>query len=186
MSIAVSAIVRPSPGLRLLQAGLGIGVMASAACCPQWPAAALCLVAGAAGLLALLRARRAAKAWAVDISGVGIWRLAVYQHAGAQLADGKPAAGRQAEGQQEDVREAPAQQADAPWRGPLRLLAGSTLWPGLLLLRLGAADGSVATLMVLPDSAAPAARRALALACRALAAHAQQAGGQHEIKQRTL
>lgn len=51
----------------------------------------------------------------------------------------------------------------------LRLLDGTTLWPGLLLLRLGGDDGCVHALVVLPDSVARADRRALALACRAAA-----------------
>ncbi|MFS2003447.1 hypothetical protein ACEN9F_07425 [Duganella sp. CT11-25] len=52
---------------------------------------------------------------------------------------------------------------------PLRLLDGTTLWPGLLLLRLGGADGGGHVLVVLPDSVARPERRALALACRAAA-----------------
>ena len=51
----------------------------------------------------------------------------------------------------------------------LRLLDGSTLWPGLLLLRLGGDDGKARALAVLPDSVARPERRALALACRAAA-----------------
>jgi toxin CptA len=52
---------------------------------------------------------------------------------------------------------------------PLRLLDGTTLWPGLLLLRLGGDDGGGHVLVVLPDSVARPERRALALACRAAA-----------------
>jgi toxin CptA len=51
----------------------------------------------------------------------------------------------------------------------LRLLDGTTLWPGLLLLRLGDDDGRVRVLVVLPDSLVQGERRALALACRAAA-----------------
>jgi toxin CptA len=51
----------------------------------------------------------------------------------------------------------------------LRLLDGSTLWPRLLLLRLGDEAGAVQVLAVLPDSVAPPQWRALALACRAAA-----------------
>lgn len=53
--------------------------------------------------------------------------------------------------------------------GALRLLAGSTLWPRLLLLRLCDAAGKVWLVAVLPDSVAAADWRALALACRAVA-----------------
>jgi toxin CptA len=61
----------------------------------------------------------------------------------------------------------------------LRLLEGSTIWPGLLLLRLGGEDGAVRWLTVLPDSVTRAEWRVLSLACRALAARA-------EIKPQTL
>jgi toxin CptA len=53
------------------------------------------------------------------------------------------------------------------------LLDGSTLWPNLLLLRLGGDDGRAQVLAVLPDSVARPEWRALALACRAAAAHAE-------------
>jgi toxin CptA len=49
------------------------------------------------------------------------------------------------------------------------LLSGSTLWPHLLLLRLGDEAGRVQVLAVLPDSVAAVEWRALALACRAAA-----------------
>jgi toxin CptA len=51
----------------------------------------------------------------------------------------------------------------------LRLLDGSTLWPHLLLLRLGDEAGAAQVLAVLPDSVAPPQWRALAVACRAAA-----------------
>ncbi|MTV37770.1 protein YgfX [Duganella radicis] len=53
--------------------------------------------------------------------------------------------------------------------GALRLLEGSTLWPRLLLLRLGDQAGGAQVLAVLPDSVARHHWRALALACRAAA-----------------
>ncbi|GJI99879.1 hypothetical protein RugamoR64_04180 [Duganella rhizosphaerae] len=61
----------------------------------------------------------------------------------------------------------------------LRLLEGSTVWPGLLLLRLGSDGGDVQLVTVLPDSVTRADWRALSLACRAIAART-------EIKTRTL
>jgi toxin CptA len=51
----------------------------------------------------------------------------------------------------------------------LCLLGGSTLWPRLLLLRLGDGAGALQVLAVLPDSVAPPQWRALAVACRAAA-----------------
>jgi toxin CptA len=138
MSIAVSAIVRPSPGLRLLHAGFCGCVLASSLGCEGWLLRAVCVVAAAAGWWL---GRGAATVRQLDISGVGEPRLTVYQQTGgAEAAAGTP-----------------------------RLLAGSTLWPGLLLLRFTRAGAPVQTLIVLPDSVAPGAFRALALACRAIA-----------------
>jgi toxin CptA len=130
MSIAVSVIVRPSPGLRLAHAGLCACVMFSAVACPGVAAPLLCVLAG---LLGWVCGRPRGIACGLDISGVGQVRLTVYQQTGAVV----------------------------------RLLDGSTLWPGLLLLRLRGDDGRVRVLAVLPDSVARAERRALALACRA-------------------
>lgn len=73
----------------------------------------------------------------LDISAVGHIRLTVYQQTGAVSA-----------------------------AEPVVLLAGSTLWPGLLLLRLRHADGRVTTLTVVPG----AELRGLVVACRAIAA----------------
>ena len=63
----------------------------------------------------------------------------------------------------------------APAGAPLRLLPGSTLWPQLLVLRLGPGDGvgPPCSVLVFPDSVAAPAFRALALASRAIA-------GQHD------
>ena len=142
MSIAVSVIVRPSSGLRLLHAGMCCCVLASAAACPGWCAPLLCVLAA---LLGGWRGRQRGNARQLDISGVGQLRLTVYQEHGTAL----------------------------------RLLPGSTIWPGLLLLRLGDDDGGVHSLTVLPDSVTPADWRALSLASRAIAART-------EIKTRTL
>ena len=105
MSIAVSVIVRPSPGLRLLHAGLCCCVLASAAACPGVLAPLACVVAAICGYVC---GQPCGIAMAVDITAVGQFRTALYQHAGT----------------------------------PLRLLDGSTVWRGLLLLRLGGADRS--------------------------------------------
>ncbi|HEX5343381.1 MAG TPA: hypothetical protein VFX55_12870 [Duganella sp.] len=107
-------------------------MMASAAFCPGVLAPLLCLLMGALGWLV---GRSAAIARQLDISGVGLVRLAVYQHNGV----------------------------------PQRVLAGSTFWPRLLVLRLGDADGGEQALALLPDSVAPSQWRALAVASRAAA-----------------
>ena len=144
MSIAVSALIRRSPGLRVLHAGFcGAVLLSSLACAGR--AAALACVAGAA--VGCWRGRNVgfitATSCGIDISPVGQIRLTVQQ------SSGQPAG---------------AVVADAP---PLSLLAGSTLWPGLLVLRLGrAGQPAVQSVLVLPDSVARASWRPLALACR--------------------
>jgi toxin CptA len=142
MSIAVSVVVRPSVGLRVLHAGLCWCVMISGAACPGVLAPLLCVVAGLFGWVV---GRPCGIALQLDISGVGQVRLAVYQESGT-------------------IR---------------RLLEGSTLWPGMLLLRLAGDDGGVRSVLVLPDGVTWRELRALSLACRAIA-------GRTEIKTPTL
>lgn len=139
MSIALSAVIRPSPSLRVAQGALCAAVLACAAWAGPGVPGALLLAAGLAGAL---RHPRLVKFARIDISAVGQMRLTVYH------------------------------QRDAQHTGPgrsVQLLPGSTLWPGLLLLRLGDEAGPVVWLAVLPDSAAPDVRRRLALAARAIA-----------------
>lgn len=142
MSIAVSVIVRPSPGLRLLHAGFCGAVLASSLCCEGWLLRVAC---GAGALAGWWLERRTAIVRQFDISGVGHPRLTVYPQSGDENEN------------------------DAS----LQLLAGSTLWPGLLLLRLGRAGEPPQRLCILPDSVAGGGFRAMALACRALAARSQ-------------
>ena len=146
MSIAVSAIVRPASVLRYVHAGFCLAVAASGIGVGGWQCA-LCVLGGLAGWS---RLRGASTPLRIDISGVGQIRLTVY------LQDG--------------ARRAVASTGGAAQEAPLRLLAGSTIWPGLLLLRLGRAGAPAALLTVLPGSVAPGAFRRLALACRVLSA----------------
>lgn len=147
MSIAVSAVVRPSVRPRLLLAGfaacaLGLALLQASGRLGAFrlalPGAGASALAGLVALTALVPDRN----WhRIDISGGGQIRVAVYH---VMRGAG-------------EVR-------------VVRLLAGSTLWPGLLLLRLGDADGLVTTLAVWPGSVAGEAFRPLAVACRAIAA----------------
>lgn len=143
MSIAVSAVIRPSASLRLPAALFCAATAASAVLCEGvlWPLA--CMAAGV-GALAFLPART--KARRLDISAVGQIRLAVYQQGG----DGG------------------AEQADSV---TFTLLAGSTLWPGLLLLRLAQPGAAIHTLAFWPGPA----WRPLAVAARAIAARGTEA-----------
>jgi toxin CptA len=139
MSIAVSAVIHPSASLRVAQAALCAAMLACGAWSGPGVAGALLLAAGVAGMLCH---RRLVKLARIDISAVGQVRLAVYQ--------------------QRDTQHAGTGQR-------VQLLPGSTLWPGLLLLRLGDDAGAIHWLAVLPDSTAPDVRRRLALAVRAVA-----------------
>jgi toxin CptA len=149
MSIAVSALVRPSPCLRLSLAAfcvLAFGfslmlVMRQHAY--SWPLTG----AGASLSIALILSFTLLKnrnSHRIDISGVGQIRLTVYQlmPAGGVCADGIL----------------------------VTLTAGSTLWPGLLLLHLCAEDGDVVVLPILPDSVGAGLFRPLSVACRTIAA----------------
>ena len=62
--------------------------------------------------------------------------------------------------------------ADSQWTDELvRLMPDSTLWPRLLMLRLQSEDGRSSVVSVLPDSVSKDEFRALAVACRWVAAH---------------
>ena len=183
MSIAVTVVIAPSRGLRCLLAGFGASLLAAAyavglATPPGFAAASL--VAAAllfAAACVLHAALRPAMVHRIDISGPGQLRLTVQQ------------------GVRQDKRSAL----------PARLLPGSTLWPGLMLLRLEtgacrAADGADAgarswsarrwlasraaartVVAVLPDSVPPEAFRALAVALGAGAGAAGKASMGHKI-----
>lgn len=151
MSLAMSAVVRPSIVLRCLQAALGLASLGAAAAMLA-TADFLCAPGGAvvSALCGALLLRAAVRRWTtcrIDISGVGrIW-LTVYQDVGI---------GAKALAISPSV--------------PALLLAGSTLWPGLLLLRLSDADGRLVTLVVGVGSISRPLFRPLAVACRAIAA----------------
>jgi toxin CptA len=156
MSIAVSAVVAPCPCLRLLQAvfgalAIGFGLVMGAAQHAQvWPVAAggASIVAGLILMISLLENRDVHR---IDISGVGQIRLTVYRYT------------RHAERSDCDVR------ASGNCR-VVELMPGSTLWPGLLLLRLRAQDGGISVVPVFIGSIGAAVFRPLAVACRAIAA----------------
>jgi hypothetical protein len=67
-----------------------------------------------------------------------------------------------------------SQVGDSGCRG-VRLLPGSTIWPFLMVLRLQAEDRTIRNVVVLPDSVSPGNFRKLAVACRWIAAHNDQA-----------
>lgn len=157
MSIAVTVLIRPSPLLRLLLVLLAAMSALSAVLIflftfhllPAANVLLMCLPVGMASLGLLLSAFRARKSFLLDISGTGQIRLREHYTGAAQawLEETSPPLPRQT----------------------VRLLEGSTLWPCLLALRLEGGDGKkLAGLVILPDSLAPGAFRALSLALRSI------------------
>ena len=152
MSIAVSAVIAPS---RLLRFALGGFVAANLG-------AAVALGSGLAGPFRLPQAGACACLLAsvalaaslvrgrnvrqIDISGLGQIRVTVQQGGGSN-----------------DTRTDLAE-----------LLRGSTVWPGLMLLRLRRTDGVASVLAVLPDSVEPGQFRRLSVAIRYIATRKKQ------------
>jgi toxin CptA len=156
MSIAVSAIVVPSRRLRALTAGFALANLGAAAALAgplreRFMLAPLCAAFFlVAGLCLLLTALHKIKTRQIDISGLGQLRLTVQQELRTNEAGGEAAT-------------------------PVTLLAGSTVWPQLMLLLLRSDAGALTVLQVLRDSVAPQQFRALIVAVRA--AGASNAGG---------
>jgi toxin CptA len=152
MSIAASVVVKPSRRLLMLVTCLCLGVIAVAACVAfglvgelsLWPKVTLtltCTILAGTGFAQNLSNR---KNYHLDISGVGQIRLHEVIHA----------------------------KVDPKTDGILViLLADSTLWPWLLVLRLQDEGGRVYVLPILPDSLPAASFRSVAVACRWIAAH---------------
>ena len=152
MSIAVSAVIKPSRLLRVALAAFGVASAGAAMALlsghfgrfhfPQ--------VLGGACLLGAFMAWRAAAGATttrrVDISGLGEIRLTV-QHSIGTTRQSWTAAPQ-----------------------TVRLVAGSTVWPGLLLLSLRQDEhGALSVLAILPDSVPPDQFRKLAVAIVAIA-----------------
>jgi toxin CptA len=141
MSIAVSALVRPSRIQRFVWGGCGLAQCASALAvgllapehflCP--PCVALAL--GGAGVAMLVAATGHVKTHRIDISGTGDLRVTVQQGVGGTPPDGRTV-----------------------------LLPGSVVWPMLMLLRHAAPGAGPRVVAVWRDSVDAAAWRALAVA----------------------
>jgi len=148
MSIAVSAVIKPSRLLRVAlaayaAAGAGAAVALTFGLGGRFHVPLV--LAGACAAVALVAGRAAVAAATtrgIDISGLGEIRLTVQHSIGNQ------------------------QGAHAL----VRLLPGSTVWPQLLLLLLKDADsGAVSALAILPDSVAPGQFRKIAVSINAIA-----------------
>ncbi|MEH6438164.1 protein YgfX [Massilia sp. DD77] len=150
MPITVTALVAPSRRLRMLLAAFCASLFAaSLAVCFVLPAQ----FAPAAWLPLLLAGCAIGHAWRaagadlrrIDFSGVGRLRLTVQRNTRSPFTTAVSAT----------------------------VLPGATVWPCCMLLRLRADDtGAVWRLVLLPDSMAPGAYRALAVALRAMGAGA--------------
>ena len=160
MSIAVSAVVHPSKLLFALaiSMGLGIGLLG------------IIIGAGGVGNLSLLTRTAVAcacvfvsvwtfyysiatrKSHHIDISGVGQIRLAEHNELAASTSQGNS-------------------RQSWPTGEVVQLMANSTLWPYLLLLRLQTKDRQIRILIILPDCVGADSFRALSVACRWVAAH---------------
>ncbi|HEU5436889.1 MAG TPA: flagellar hook-length control protein [Telluria sp.] len=159
MSIAVSAVVKPSRRLRALGLAYGFANFAAALavgfCLPErfvlGPLSAICFLA--VGGVSLSSAVRSTKMRQIDISGLGQIRLTVQQDMACNDVDGVAVA----------------------------LLPGSTIWPWLLLLRLGHDDGKVTVVPVLRDSVAPSVFRPLSVALGAIGGRSQPIFGTDKI-----
>jgi hypothetical protein len=184
MSIAVSAVVRPSRNLRSLVLAYGFANFAAAFAVgfllPErfvlGPLSSLCLLA--VGMVLLSSVVRSTKLRQIDISGLGQVRLTVQQDMAWNDVDDV----RVADMRVADMRVADMRVADMRVAGePVALLAGSTVWPQLMLLRLGSAGGKVTVVPVLRDSVAPAVFRPLAVALGAIGGRGEPIFGTHKI-----
>ncbi|MBC7455596.1 MAG: flagellar hook-length control protein [Massilia sp.] len=147
MSIAVSAVIKPSRMLRLAllcfgAANLGAGAALFVYLAPMsvlvWLGAAAMVLTGT---LILRCAVTKPKVRRIDISGLGQLRMTVQQHSGT-----------------------PAGRAEI-----VQMLAGSTIWPGMMVLRCRQENGQVRALVILPDSIEAGQFRHLSVALRDVA-----------------
>ncbi len=152
MSIAMSALVRPSRLLSALAMMMGLVLLTAtallerAADAPLHHALAItCAIASIAVVLFPLRRR---KAFRVDVTGTGQIRLAdTSSTAATEPIDVSAGNGE-----------------------VVQLLRSSTFWSSLMLLRLQSGAGRITDLIIFPDSMDREAFRALSTACRWIAA----------------
>jgi toxin CptA len=155
MSIAVSAVVRPSRLLLAAVGGMGValayaaGMIGSArignlSIYLQLLIAGSCVLAAFFGFYWTVRTR---KTFRIDISDIGQIRLEEYIGSGRFSSF-----------------------ADAAKGNVVYLMPDSTIWPCLLLLRLRDEDNRITVLRILRDCVEDDAFRALSIACRWIAA----------------
>lgn len=150
-TIAVSADIKPSRLLLLITAFACLCVLLVGMVCLLMPGqlslllratlAAACFIAAASALFLILRGRKTI--W-LHISATG--QIRVVEHLiSSSSARAKPQVMR---------------------AGLAQLLAGTTIWPGMLFLRLRLENGKTRTIPILSDSVSEDTFRALSVACR--------------------
>jgi toxin CptA len=154
MSIAVSAVLKPSRLLQLMVCAIGLfAVSLFTLIWMNWIGnfsffsriviAGACIVATATCLFYTSGNKKTHR---IDISNVGQIRLTVYQARHAQ--DERNLNG--------DI---------------VHMMDASTLWPQFILLRLQSENGCMQLLRIFPDCVSQESFRALLIACRWIAAH---------------
>lgn len=159
MSIAVSAVIRPSRVMQVLIALFGVVLFATAALLwlrlagklPDLSRGVLTLVCVGAGCVVFFIASARKKTSRLDIFGNGQIRLSEY----------RPTASASKSDQCTDIDGSSE---------VVQLLRDSTLWPMMLLLRLQSQTGRVTIVPVFPDSTERHAFRAVCVACHWIAA----------------
>jgi hypothetical protein len=153
MSIAVSALVRPSRLLAQLSVLMGAVLIVTAVWLEfvvdeplHHALAAVCASISVALVLFPLLSR---KSFRIDITGLGQIRLVdTSLVADAALTNPSASAGE-----------------------VVQLLRSSTFWSSLMVLRLQSDSGRISVLIIFPDSMDGEVFRALSVACRWIAAH---------------
>ena len=163
MSIALSAVARPSRLARHILSGWALAQCAAAALVLASPAgfvAPRCLAASlaGAGLALACAAARTPKTHRIDISGTGELRVTVQQNVGAAKS----------------MTPAAAPDLSVP---PQTLLSGSVRWPGLIVLRVCAGAARPRVVPVWRDSVDGDTWRALAVALAVIGRPGRQDGG---------
>lgn len=165
MSIALSAIVGPSRMARRILAAWTLAQWCAAAMVLAAPArfampGCLAAILGGAGAALACAAARPPKTHRIDISGTGELRVTVQQNVRAARHSSTAATVA-------TVAVAPDRAVIEPAATPSTpstLSPGSVIWPGLIVLRLGAADGRSSVVPIWRDGVDGDTWRALTVA----------------------
>lgn len=128
---------------------VGAGQVGDLAFLPRMSLAVMCIFLALFGFFRTVQTR---KTHHIDISDVGQIRLAEYSPLATSPSQFVPSQARRT-------------------GEVVSLMAHSTLWPYMLLLRLKTEDRQVTVLLIFPDSIDGGGFRALSVACRWIAAH---------------